>query len=140
MGLVHNQQLHIPVNAAIESKVRHLGVDPVIFAVIHIYLQVVFRLQIGGDITAEGRVATVVSHNLSSVQADPGRGIDPLKLQIHLLGVTVKIGHSKHLAVAACAPLIVIAPVLPVQGVPGVGNIHLACLSVHIRKMPLLIQ
>ena len=134
--LVHHQQGHIPVDAAVEGEVRLLGVDPVIDGVVHLHGQGVFLLQQGGDVRPEGGIAAVVGADHRIIQHHGGAGIDPLKLQPDLLAFGVKGGTKKGFLILAAAPPVVVAAVLPVYIVPCVGQVQHNRLTARLGELP----
>ena len=78
--LVHHQQAHIPVDAAVEGEVRFLGVNAVVDAVVHPHRELVFCLQQFRDLCPEGGVAAVMGAELLTVQQYGGTGVDALEL------------------------------------------------------------
>ena len=138
--LVHHHQFHVPVNAAVEGEVRLLGIDPVVHAVVHLHHQVILLRQQSGDAAPEGGVTAVVVQHRMAVQLHIGAGIHALKLQIHILRRRVESGHGEVLLIGAGAAPVVVAAILPVHSVPGVGDIHRAGVSLRAGEGPLFIQ
>ena len=68
-----------------------------------------------------------------------GAGVDAVKLNPDLMGGGVKLGSSETGAVDAGAAPVVIAAVLPVDGVPGVGQGDGFVVS-FFGKNPVLVQ
>ena len=138
--LADHHQPGIPVDAAVEGEVGLLGINVVVAAVVGHDLQVVFVLQQGGDIRAEGGVAAVVVDDLPAVQRHVRGGVDALKFQIHCLGGRVEVRPGKAAGVGAAAAPVVVAAVLAVDVVPGMGHIHRDNLLVGAAEAPALVQ
>ena len=54
MIFIHDQQIHIAVNTAVESEVRLLGINPVIDSVVDRYYQPILLFQPCCNIGTEG--------------------------------------------------------------------------------------
>ena len=135
----HDQQLHVPVDAAVEGEVRLLGVDPVVGRVGNGDLQQVFILQQLGHIRAEGGVAALVAHDLLPVQRDLALGVHAVELEIHPL-LFLESGLGDLLFIFAAAALVVVSAVLAVDGVPGMGDVDLAHRALGPGKAPGAVQ
>ena len=138
--LADHHQPGVAVDAAVEGKVGLLGVDAVVAAVVGHDLQGVLVLQQGGDVGAEGGVAAVVVDDLLAVQRNIGRSVDALKLQVDHLGSGVKAGAGKGFGVGAAAAPVVVAAVLAVDVVPGMGHVHGGDGLVRAAETPALVQ
>ena len=135
---VHHQQAHIPVDAAVEGKVCFLGINAVVDAVVYLHRELVFCLQQLRNLCPEGGVATVMGAELLTVQQYGGAGIDALKLQPDLLLCRVKGRCCKAGAVGAGTPPVIVAAVLTVHGVPGVGQCYGSGHAVRAGELPVL--
>ena len=135
-----DQQADIAVDAAVEGEVRLLGIDAVVLAVVHRHGQLVLLRQQAGHLCAEGRVAAVMAHDLLTVQRDPCAGVDALKLQPDLLRFSVISGGRKLRCIGAGAAPIIIATVLTVDVVPGMGQIHRSGFAVRPGELPVFHQ
>ena len=140
MRLVHHQQTNHAVDAAVEREVRHLRIHAVVLAVVHFDSQLVLVRQQPGQVRAERGVAAVVAAHVLPVQADLRRGIHAVKFNPHFLRVRVEFRLLKRQRVSACAALVVVAAVLPVDGVPCVRNGDFARLPVQIRELPAVLE
>ena len=138
--LADHHQPGVAVDAAVEGKIGLLGVDAVVAAVVGHDLQGVLVLQQGGDVGAEGGVAAVVVDDLLAVQRNVGRSVDALKLQVDHLGSGVKVGAGKGFGVGAAAAPVVVAAVLAVDVVPGMGHVHGGDGLVRAAETPALVQ
>ena len=138
MVLVHHQQAHIPVDAAVEGKVCFLRVNAVVDAVIHLHRELVFCLQKLRDLCPEGGVAAVVGTDFLAVQQHGGAGIDALKLQPDLLLCRVIRRCCKAGAVGAGTTPVIVAAVLTVLGVLGVGQFYGSGHAVRAGELPVL--
>ena len=135
----YNMQRYIAVNAAVEGEVGLLGVDGVVVAVVHIHAQQVAAVaQRIGNVHAKCRIAALVLSQLLLVQIDLGGHGNGVKLQ-NGASVFRQGDVRQHGGVAAGAAVVVIAAVLPVHGVPGVGQGDGFIVTVF-RKNPILIQ
>ena len=138
MVLVHHQQAHIPVDAAVEGKVCFLGINAVVDAVVHPHRELVLCLQQLRDLCPEGGVAAVMGAELLTVQQHSSAGVDALKLQPDLLLCRVKGRSRKAGAIGAGTPPVIVAAVLTVLGVPGVGQCYGSGHAVRAGKLPVL--
>ena len=135
----YNMQRYIAVNAAVEGEVGLLGVDGVVVAVVYIYAQQVAAVaQRIGNVHAKCRIAALMLSKLLLVQVDLGGHGNGVKLQ-NGTSVFRQGNVRQHGGVAAGAAIVVIAAVLPVHGVPGVGQGDGFIVTVF-RKNPILIQ
>ena len=114
MMLADDQQLHIPVNAAVKGKIRLLGVDPVVFFILHLHLQVVFFLQIRRQLHPEGGITALVTAKALAVEGHFRLGIDTGKLQIHQFPGFVECRHGEGLFIHRSGAQIVVTAVLAV--------------------------
>ena len=123
MGGRHQVQRHIAVDAAVKGKVRLLGVNSVVVAVVNGHGQKVVFPQFAGDVHAERRIAALVLGHGFAVQAHGGAHGGTVKLQY---GTAARgdLGLFQRAGIAAGAAVIVVAAVLSVRGVPGVGQGH----------------
>ena len=136
--LVHHQQAHIAVDAAVEGKVCFLGINAVVDAVIHLHRELVFCLQQPRDLCPKGGVAAVMSAELLTVQQHGSAGIDALKLQPDLLLFRVKGRCCKAGAVGAGTPPVIVTAVLSIHGVPSVGQCYGSGHAVRAGELPVL--
>ena len=135
----YNMQRNIAVNAAIEGEIGFLRVDGVVVAVVHIHAQQVAAVaQRIGNVHAKCRIAALMHSELLLVQVDLGGHGNGVKLQ-NGASVFRQGDVRQHGGVAAGAAVVVIAAVLPVNGVPGVGQGDGFIVTVF-RKNPILIQ
>ena len=135
----HNMQRHIAVNAAVEGEVGLLRVDGVVVAVVHIHAQQVAAVaQRIGNVHAKCRIAALMLSELLLVQIDLGGHGNGVKLQ-NGASVFRQDDVRQHGGVAAGAAVVVIATVLPVDGVPGVGQGDGFVVS-FFGKNPVLVQ
>ena len=70
MLLGYHNQIHIPIQSAIESKVCLLGVYGIIISVIHRNNKGILLFQMFGQLHPEGRIAPLMLRQLFSVQID----------------------------------------------------------------------
>ena len=139
MSSGHNMQRYIAVNAAVEGEIGLLGVDGVVVAVVHIHAQQVAAVaQRIGNVHAKCRIAALMLSELLLVQIDLGGHGNGVKLQ-NGASVFRQDDVRQHGGVAAGAAVVVIATVLPVDGVPGVGQGDGFVVS-FFGKNPVLVQ
>ena len=136
---VDNNQLHVPVDAAIEGEVRLLGVHPVVDGVVHLHGKVVLIFQKRRHIAAEGGVPAVVGHGHGTVHNDLRGGIHARKFQINTF-VRTEFRCGKALFIDTFAPPVIISPVLTILIVPGMGNIYMMNTPRTTTKSPIAIQ
>ena len=114
-------QGHIPVNAAVEREVRLLGVHGVVVAVVHRNGQQVFVFQVVGQVHPEGGVAALVLCQLFAVQVNGGGHGCAVQLQ-NSLAACRDGGLFQGQRIPAGAAVVIVATVLTVHRVPGVGQ------------------
>lgn len=81
-----------------------------------------------------------MAHDLLTVQRDPCAGVDALKLQPDLLRFSVISGGRKLRCIGAGAAPIIIATVLTIDVVPGMGQIHRSGFAVRPGELPVFIS
>ena len=121
MGLRHQNQADIPIQAAVESEIRLLGIDGLAAGVADRDSQLVVSLQAVGQIHPEGRIPAGVLGQLFAVQIDFGRHGRALKFQPDP-AVFRRFRPVQVAEIPAFAPVVVVTAVLAVLGVPGVGQ------------------
>ena len=132
-------QRYIAVNAAVEGEIGLLRVDGVVVAVVHIHAQQVAAVaQRIGNVHAKCRIAALMLSELLLVQIDLGGHGNGVKLQ-NGASVFRQDDVRQHGGVAAGAAVVVITTVLPVDGVPGVGQGDGFVVS-FFGKNPVLVQ
>ena len=119
----NGDQRYIPVQSAIEGEVRLLGVYIVVFGIVHRHAQQIFRFQCLRQVCPEGGKAPLVVVQLPAVQIDIGDVGSAVDLQ-NGSAALLQLRLGKCLAVQGGAPPVVVAAVLAVDGVPGVGKLH----------------
>ena len=132
MGIGHTDDVHIPVQTAVEGKVRHLGIDPVVGGVVHGDDQHGVKADFLGNVAAPGGVAAVVMGKLLAVYIQVCGGVGALDLNV----VPVSLGQvflGKYPGVGCGAAEVVIATVLSVNGIPAVGQVDEIPLTVNHR-------
>ena len=118
----HNMQRYIAVNAAVEGEVGLLRVDGIVVAVVNGNHQLICAVVQGiGDVHAEGGVAALVLGHFLTVQTDNCSHSYAVKLQNRAPAVG-QLRFLQCTGVAAGAAVVVVAAVLTVHGVPGVGE------------------
>ena len=118
----HNMQRYIAVNAAVEGEVGLLRVDGIVVAVVNGNHQLICAVVQGiGDVHAEGGVAALVLGHFLTVQTDNCSHSYAVKLQNRAPAVG-QLRFLQCTGVAAGAAVVVVAAVLTVHGVPGVGQ------------------
>ena len=102
--------------------------------------QLVLLFQQSGDVRPEGGEATVVVGNLGAVQADLGAVAHTLELQPDLLGSGVKSGGRKAGFIGAAAAPVVVAAILAVDVVPGMGQVDRDGFAIRAGELPVFHQ
>ena len=118
MLLGHGDQLHFAVQAAVEGEVRLLGVDALAVAVVDGDSE---RSGMGQR-HAEGGIAALVAGELLAVEINLRRVIGAVDFQIVFFAAQLLGGNLAH--IPALASMVVVAAVLAVDGVPGMGQAH----------------
>ena len=122
MGGGHAEDVHIPVEAAVEGEVGRLGINTVVGGVVHRDDQQVFVLQGAGELHPPGGVAAVVVGQLFTVQVDIRRGVGAVDLQE--IGLRFgQVGALQRPHIDSGAAPVVVSAVLAVNVVPAVGQI-----------------
>ena len=134
-----DNQLHVPVNAAVEGEVRLLGVDAVIFGVVHGHFQLVNVLQKLGNLTAEGGIAAVVGADLGAVESHSCGSVDTGKIQVNAF-LRTKGGKGEVFPVNASTSPVVVATVLAIQVIPGVGKVYWENGVVVVLELPVFVD
>ena len=137
---VYHNEIHIPVNTAVESKVCLLRIHPVVDGIVHRHGQCVLLLQHIPDLHPKSRVPAVVLSHASAVDFHPRGGVDAAKLQIHGLPLPVKFRHGKSAGIASCPAIVIIAAILSIQGIPGMGQIYRLLSAIGQLKLPVVID
>ena len=114
-------QSYIAVNAAVEGKVRFLGVHGVVVAVVHADGQQIFLFEMVGQVYPEGGVAALVFGQLFPVQVNGGGHGGTVQLQ-NSLAACRDGGLFQGQRIPAGAAVVIVAAVLTVHRVPGVGQ------------------
>ena len=130
-----NQKFHLPVDAAVKCKIRHLGIHPVVFAVIHLHSKQIMFFQFLCDIRPECGISVVVAADFFSVQQHMGAGVDAVELQIHPFSC-LKLRHRNLFFIDAGSSEIIVSAVLAILGIPGMGQIYLLPGSLWPGKRP----
>ena len=120
-GVLHGDEVHAAVQAAVKREVRRLGIHVVALGVVHPdgqqVLAVVQRVR---HIGAEQRIAALMAGLLHTVDDDLAHAGSRLDFHIHVFARRLLNG----LEIAAWAAPVVAAAVLAVQCVPAVGQVH----------------
>ena len=115
-------QRYIAVNAAVEGEVGLLRVDGIVVAVVNGNHQLICAIVQGiGDVHAEGGVAALVLGHFLTVQADNCSHSYAVKLQNRAPAVG-QLRLFQRAGIGAGAAVVVVAAVLTVYSVPGVGQ------------------
>ena len=120
VGGGHREEEHIPVDAAVEGEVGPLRVDRLVGAVVDVHDEHVVVAQRLGEGDAERRVAAFMGRQQGSVEMDLRAGVDAAELQPD---VPVRVGGREPDGVGAGAATVVVAAVLAIDRVPGVGQV-----------------
>ena len=133
-----DKQLHLPIQTAEEGKVCLRRVHRQIGVVVHLHSQLVFTaVQVRGQIHGEGgETAAMFAHELPVTEH-----------RCHFAGSAEtdkylgSVGRSKGFLVPTDALIVVIAAVLPVQSVPGMGQVDsLPRRFAVLAELPALIE
>ena len=116
----NGHDLHTAVQTAVEGKVCGLGINSLVGGVIHQNSQTVVISQGIGDIHTPCGVAAVVVSQMFAVHVGIGRGVGTVDLQIILFALR-QLCFGDHSGIAAGTAEIIVAAVLTVFGVPGMG-------------------
>ena len=114
-------QSYIAVNAAVEGEVCLLGVHGVVVAVVHADRQQIFLFEMFGQVNPEGRIAALVLGQLFPVQVDGGGHGCAVQLQ-NSLAACRDGGLCQGQCIPAGAAVVIVAAVLTVHRIPGVGQ------------------
>ena len=122
---VADKEVDVAVDPAEEGEVTRQGGHGGIVGVgdLHGYGVLLAALDVVGDVKAEGGVAALVLTHGGAVDIQGGHGVGALELDPQGLARVVG-GDRDGAAVDARAAVVVLAAVLTVQGVPGVGEGH----------------
>ena len=116
-----DMQGHIPVNAAVEGKIGFLGIHGVVVAVVHGNCQQIFLFEVVGQVYPEGGVAALVLSQLFTVQVNGSGHGCAVQLQ-NSLAACRDGGLCQGQRIPAGAAVVIVAAVLTVHCVPGVGQ------------------
>ena len=120
MGSGYHNQIHAPVQSAVEGKVRLLGINPVVIGIVHAHHQGVVFFQIL-QLHPEGAVAALMAANLLTIEHHLTGVGSPQELQPDLIArIDRRFGQLP--GIIAGAPVVIIAAVLTVNRVPGMGQ------------------
>ncbi len=134
----HDNQIHIPVQAAIEREVRFLRVNDIVIAVIHRNTEFIPLLQMLRQLHPEGGITAPVFRQHLAVQTYlRGHGCS-LYFQKHMTS-RFHLRPFQFAHITAASAEIVVAAVLSVHRVPGMWQGHLTALVILI-KIPMVIQ
>ena len=132
MPFRHRNQIHIPVQSAIEGKICLLRVNPTVLTVIHENNQYIFFPEFFRDIDTKRGIATLMMCQLF-----------PIHIYFRCHGSTTefnpcllifrKFRRSKLLYIPAGATVIIVSAILPVDGIPCVGQGDLLPFRCHCR-------
>ena len=114
-------QSYIAVNAAVEGEVCLLGVHGVVVAVVHADRQQIFLFEMFGQVNPEGRIAALVLGQLFAVQVDYSGHSGTVQLQ-NCFAVCRDGGLCQGQRIPAGAAVVIVAAVLTVHRIPGVGQ------------------
>ena len=114
-------QPHLPVQSAVKGEIRLLRVHPVVIAIVHGDGQGVFLTHTSGKVHPEGRVAALVAGQFFTVEVHLRRHGGSGKFQPGFAAL-LQSGAVQLTDIPAGPPVIVVAAVLAVGGVPGVGQ------------------
>ena len=126
MGLRHADQVHAPVQSAIEGEIRRLGIHAALVLVAAGHCQEilsVFFAQIG-NICTENRIPALMASRFPAV--DIHKSLLPRRQNLHEHPAPCQglPGRLEAFGIPALPPVIPAVPVMSVHRVPGVGQIH----------------
>ena len=147
VGACNANKVDVPIKAAVEGEVRHLGIYGFVRRIVHRDAEERFVGQPLGDIHAPGGIAAVVVCELHSVKIHVCRGVGTAEFKIILLCLG-QLAPAEQLGIQAGAAEVIVSAVKAVLGVPGVGERHALpiggkCLgqgAVVLGKQPALSQ
>ena len=134
----HGDQVHTAIQPAVEGEVRLLRIDAVVVLVADGDFQEILFRQLSAELHAKGRITSFVTAELFPVQKDLAGVRRAVELQKHPLadgfcGVQLP-------TIPAGAAIIVVAAVLTVQSVPGVGKRdRFPCRFTGFSEIPVVI-
>ena len=121
VGRLHLDEVDVTVQAAVEGKVGVLGIDVALGVGHHHGEHVALRLHGLGEVEPEGGKAALVGAQLAAVAVHGGHVVGALELDVLALALG---GGGQVDLVGADAPPVIVAAVLAVQRVPGMGQRH----------------
>ena len=147
VGRRHFHKIHIPVQSAVEGKVSGLGIDIGNCVGNHHGQHIILRLHGRSQVIAEGGESALMGAQFSAVAVDRCHMVGALELDV-LLGSLGGVGQVDFIG-ADAAP-VVVAAVLAVEGIPGVGQAYRCkglmglgkagsgqkCLGSHVYSTP----
>ena len=140
VALGNADDLHAPVQTAVEGEVRHLGIDSAVGSVVHLDADGHLVSKLCGDVAAEAGVAAVVVDQVLAAHKHVRAGVGGGDLQEHPLPCG-QVCPVDGLFVNALAPPVVAAAVHAVDGVPGVRQVHgLDLGKAVLAELPCLVQ
>ena len=122
--------VYIPVQTAIEGKVCHLGIHRVIGCIVHSDDDHRLHTDLLGDVTTPGGVATVMMGVLLAIDVQISRGIGAVDLNVVALCLR-QVFLVQFLGINGRTAVVVIAAVLSIQSVPGMGQADKIPLGVN---------
>ncbi len=117
--MVHTNSIHIPINAAIKSKVCRLRINPVIRCIVHRHYKYVVVFQKISDISSPGGISAVMLRHLLSIGIKGGTGVGSTEFQIDLLPFR-QVRPAYFFSVITGATVVIISTVLSICRIPCV--------------------
>lgn len=130
---IRTDDVHRAIQSAVEGEVGHLRIDPVVDAIVHSDHQQIFLPQIFRQIDPEDGVSAVMVRQLFAIEIDVGRGAGASDLQEAAVRLG-KVCPADALSIPPHAPVIVVAAILAVNVVPGVGKIDPDPVGGHLGR------
>ena len=123
MGFRDSDDVDTAIQSAVEGKIRMLGINRFIWRVIHRDHKQIVILKCFRQLHPPGRITAVVMTKMHSIQIHIGRRIGSVDLQEISLPCR-KFRSLNLFCIAASSSEIIVAPVLTICCVPGMGQIH----------------
>ena len=123
MGCRYRDEVHIPVQSTVKGKVSLLGIDGVVFGIVHRHAEQVCIRQRVGNIHMEGGIPARMPGQLPTIEIDRGGHGCAEEFK---KGPSARLQHrtGKGSGVHRGAAPVVVAAVGAVLRVPGMGQGH----------------
>ena len=128
VGLAGGDEVYVTVKTAVEGEVCHLGVDGFVGSVVYYDSDLGIIGDLIGEVNAPGGVTAIVVSELLAANVNVSRGVSATDLEVVYLSLG-EGGLIKSLYVEAGATEVIVAAVLTVGCIPGVGEVNYLSLS-----------